>query len=98
MPKLSKTAGNQQTHRIAIPDEVIAWCGWKSDSYVDIIRVEEPITDMVKTKEGRVEATTGVKRYIKIESMDFDEKSLEAIWEYAVMKSVKRNESNKKKK
>ena len=101
MPKLSKSAGNQKNHRISIPDEIVAWCGWESEAYVDIVRVEEPIKEYRKSDNSNdraLEIVTGVKRYIKLEIMDVDDSALEKIWMFAIGKAQARKDAREKKK
>ena len=101
MPKLSKAAGNQKNHRISIPDEIVAWCGWESEAYVDIVRVEEPIVEYRKSEnsnDNKLEVVTGVKRYLKLEIMDVDDSALEKIWMFAIGKAAERKKQREAKK
>jgi len=96
MPKLSKAAGNQKNHRISIPDEIIAWCGWESEAYVDIVRCEEPIKEYRKSENSndtKLEVVSGVKRYLKLEIMDVDDAALEKIWLFAIGKAQARKQA-----
>lgn len=104
MPKLSKAAGNQQNHRITIPDEIVAWCGWETTDtkpvYVDIVRCEEPVIEVTrdgKNENAKTSKVVGVKRYLKLENMDVDNEVLSNIWKFAKLKAAQNKEEAEKK-